>query len=76
MSRFANLLAQWERAEDTAFDAECRVEQAVDEYCNAQGPAPDPAEVARTRRLRFVASHRLRWILHQVRRAQAGARLI
>ncbi len=76
MIHFASLVAQWECAEDTAFHAECRIEQAVDEYCSAQGPAPDPADVARTRRLRFVAGHRLRWLLYQVRKAQAGTRLI
>ncbi len=76
MVPLASLVAQWECAEDSAFDAECRVEQALDEYCSAQGPAPDPADVARTRRLRFIAGHRLRWLLYQIRQGQAGARLI
>lgn len=76
MIHFASLVAQWECAEDTAFDAECRVERTLDEYCSARGPAPDLVAIARRRRLRFIANHRFRWLLHQVRKAQAGTQLI
>lgn len=70
------LLAAWQRFDEAAFQAECRVEHTLDEYCNARGRAPSPAEVASTRRLRFIANHRLRWILYQTHQARARAALI
>jgi hypothetical protein len=76
MIHFANLVAAWERFEETAFEAECRQEQALDEYCGATGPAPSRADVWTAKRLRFIANHRLRWMLYQTRRAQAHASLI
>ena len=70
------LVLEWQSAEEAAFLAECCIEHVLDEYCSGQGPVPGLAEIARAKRLRFIANHRLRWILFQSRRAQAHAELI
>ena len=66
------LVAQWARFDEAAFTAAWRLEQALD----ARGEPPPHADVHAARRLRFVANHRLRWILFQTGRAQAGLRLL
>jgi hypothetical protein len=71
MTAAPNLVAEWERSEAAAFDAERCIERALDDYCVAGACAPTPAQVAAARRLRFVARHRLRWILYQTHSAQA-----
>lgn len=76
MTDLAKLLDEWRACDDAAFCAECRLERALDDYCEARGPAPDPADVASCKRLRFIATHRLRWILHQVDRARTHVALI
>lgn len=76
MNHFENLVAAWQCCDEAAFQAECRVERALDEYCSARGSAPSPADVASIKRLRFIANHRLRWLLYQTHRAQAQAALI
>ena len=76
MTQLATLLEEWHRFDDAAFRAECRLELALDEYCDAKGPPPSPAEVANAKRLRFIATHRLRWILYQVDSARADVALI
>lgn len=76
MIHIANLVAAWECCDQAAFQAECRLEGALDDYCNAIGRAPSRAEISSAKRLRFIANHRLRWILYQARRAQAQTALI
>jgi len=76
MIHFPNLVAAWECFDQDAFRAECRLERTLDDYCSARGPAPSRADVASAKRLRFIANHRLRWMLYQIRRAQARATLI
>jgi hypothetical protein len=71
MTASPNLVAEWERFDEAAFEAERRIERALDDYCVAGAAAPTPAQIASARRLRFVARHRLRWILYQTRSAQA-----
>jgi hypothetical protein len=76
MIHIANLVAEWKCSDEAAFQAECRLERALDEYCIGNGSAPSPADVASAKRLRFIAKHRLRWIVYQTRRAQATAELV
>lgn len=76
MTDLAKLLDDWRAFDDAAFRAECRLERMLDAYCDARGPAPDPADVVSCKRLRFIATHRLKWILYQVDRARANVALI
>ena len=76
MTASLDLIAQWERFEEAAFEAERSIERALDGYCVGGGPAPTPAQIASARRLRFVARHRLRWILYQTRSAHAMLKLV
>ncbi len=70
MAHFVNLVEEWSRFERAAFESEFRLQRAVDDYLQAAGQVPSPAEFAAARRLRFIARHRLRWILHQTRKAR------
>jgi len=74
MDHSAHLVAQWARFDEAAWAAALHVEQALDAWCEARGEAPAPADVRAAARLRFVANHRLRWILFQTRRGQAALR--
>jgi hypothetical protein len=76
MTACPNLIAEWERFEEAAFEAESSIEHTLDEYCAGGAPAPTPAQIASARRLRFVARHRLRWILYQTRSPQAKLALV
>lgn len=76
MNDSAPLVAEWARCDEAAFTAARRLEQALDAWSEAAGEPPTPAEVHAARRLRFVANHRLRWILFTTRRAQDRLRLI
>ena len=76
MTPSANLVAQWECFDTAAFAAERHVEQALDAYCAGTAAAPAPAQIASARRLRFIARHRLRWIVYQTRTAQTKLKLI
>jgi hypothetical protein len=70
MTSFQTLVAQWECFDEAAFQAEWRLERQLDAYC-VGGDAPPAAEIAAAKRLRFVARHRLRWLLFQTRSARA-----
>lgn len=70
MTASERLVADWERFDEAAFQAERRIERALDAYCDGRGAAPAPDQVGVARRLRFIARHRLRWILFQTRAAQ------
>ena len=76
MTPYDTLLAQWECFEEAAFQAEGRLERTLDAFCVGAGPAPGPADIAAARRLRFIARHRLRWMLYQTGVARARAPLI
>lgn len=76
MNDSAQLVAQWASFDEAAFTAARRLERALDAWCDAAGEPPTPADVHAAKRLRFVANHRLRWILFQTLRAQAGLRLL
>ena len=76
MNDSAQLVDQWASFDDAAFAAARRLERALDAWSEAAGEPPTLAEVHAARRLRFVANHRLRWILFQTRRAQDRVRLI
>jgi len=76
MDDSVQLVAHWARFDTAAWAAARRVEQALDAYCDAGGEAPAPTDVRAAARLRFIANHRLRWILFQTRRAQARLRLV
>ena len=76
MNDSAELVAQWARFDEAAFTAAWRLEQALDAWCGAKGEPPTHADVHAAKRLRFVANHRLRWILFQTRRAQGQLLLI
>lgn len=76
MNDSAPLVAEWGRCDEAAFTAAWRVERALDAWSEAAGEPPSPADVHAARRLRFVANHRLRWILFQTRQAQARLRLV
>lgn len=70
MTASERLVADWERFEAAAFEAERRIERALDAYCDGRGAAPAVDQVGAARRARFIARHRLRWILFQTRTAQ------
>jgi hypothetical protein len=72
MNDFDKLVAEWGSLDQVACDAECRLQQRLDDYCNAHGPVPSAMEIASARRLRFIARHRLRWILHRTEQLRAG----
>lgn len=76
MNDSAPLVAEWARCDEAAFTAAWRLERALDAWSEAAGEPPSPADVHAARRLRFVANHRLRWILFQTRQAQARLRLV
>lgn len=76
MTQFETLVAQWECFDEAACQAEERLERALDAYCLGGAPAPAPDDIAAARRLRFIARHRLRWMLYQTCRARAGAPLL
>jgi len=76
MTHFLKLIAEWEFFEDAAFRAEWRLERTLDAYCAANGPPPSAMDVAAAKRLRVIARHRLRWLLHQTQQARAAAALI
>lgn len=71
MNDSLQLVAQWARFDAAAWGAARRVEQALDAYCDARGEPPALADIRAAARLRFVADHRLRWLLFQTRRARA-----
>lgn len=66
MVPFPTLVQEWSRFEEAAFQMECRIERDLDDYCEGRRAAPDATELASVRRQRFIARHRLRWILHQL----------
>lgn len=66
MVPFMTLVQEWGRFEEAAFQMECRVERALDDYCDGRRAAPEATELAAVKRQRFIARHRLRWILHQL----------
>lgn len=76
MNDSAQLVAQWASFDEAAFAAARRLERALDAWSDAAGEPPAPADVHAARRLRFVANHRLRWILFQTRQAQSRLRLV
>ncbi|MHB1124456.1 MAG: hypothetical protein ACYC0T_17305 [Ramlibacter sp.] len=76
MNDSAQLVALWASFDEAAYAAARRLERALDAWSEAAGEPSTPAEVHAARRLRFVANHRLRWILFQTRRAQDRLRLI
>lgn len=76
MTNSVRLVADWARFDEAAFTAAWRLERALDAWCATGAAPPVHAEVRAARRLRFVANHRLRWILFQTRRAQAALRLL
>lgn len=76
MSDSALLVAEWARFDEAAFTAARHLERALDAWCDARGGPPTHTDVHAARRLRFVANHRLRWILFQTGRAQGRLRLI
>ena len=76
MNDSVQLVAQWARFDEAAFTAAWRLERTLDAWCAAAGEPPAPADVHAAKRLRFVANHRLRWILFQTRQAQARLRLV
>lgn len=76
MNDSAQLVAQWASFDEAAFAAARRLERALDAWSDAAGEPPTPADVHSARRLRFVANHRLRWILFQTRQAQSRLRLV
>lgn len=76
MNDAAPLVAQWASFDEAAFAAARRLERTLDAWCDAAGEPPTPADVHAAKRLRFVANHRLRWILFQTQRAQRELRLI
>lgn len=76
MNDSAPLVAQWARCDQAAFTTAWRLERTLDAWCNGEGEPPTLAAVHAAKRLRFVANHRLRWILFQTRRAQERLRLI
>lgn len=76
MNDSEQLVARWASFDEAAFTAAWRLERMLDAWCDAAGEAPAPADAHAARRLRFVANHRLRWILFQTRRAQERLRLL
>lgn len=70
MTASERLAADWERFDEAAFEAERRIDRALDAWCDGRGAAPAPEQIGAARRLRFIARHRLRWILFQTRTAQ------
>ena len=77
MVPFPTLVEEWSRFEQAAFEMECRIERALDDYCEGRRcTAPDATEQASAKRLRFIAKHRLRWILHQLGKTRRSLPLI
>lgn len=74
MNDSVQIVAQWARFDAAAWAAARRVEQALDAWCDAGGEAPALADIRTAARLRFIANHRLRWILFQTRRTRAALR--
>jgi len=66
MVPFVTLLEEWGRFDRAAFESECRVERGLDDYCEGLRAAPALAELAAARRQRYIAQHRLRWMLFQI----------
>lgn len=76
MDQFFLLFEEWETADEAATRAECCLGRRLDAYCDCRGPVPAAAEIAEARRLRGVASERLRAIRKYVDCARKNARVI
>jgi hypothetical protein len=76
MDQFFLLFEEWEAADQAAARAGCCLGRSLDAYCDGNGPVPSAGEIAEAKRLRSVASERLRAIRNYVERARQNARVI
>ncbi len=72
MVPFVTLLEEWGRFDQAAFESECRVHRELDGYCEGLRAAPALSDQAAARRQRYIAQHRLRWILFQIGQRRDG----
>jgi len=76
MDQFFLLFEEWEAADEAAARAGCCLARCLDAYCEGKGPVPSAGEICEAKRLRWVASERLRAIRSYVQRARQNARVI
>jgi len=73
---FALYVKEWQSAESEAAEAELRLQQLLDAYCDGLGPAPSRTEIAQTLRLRRVARLNYAAALACLRRAHRDVEVI
>ena len=73
MAQFFLLFEEWEVADQLATQAECCLGRGLEAYCEGIGPAPSASEIAEAKRLRHLASDRLR-VWGEPARAPLGGR--
>lgn len=76
MDQFFLLFEEWEAADEAAARAACCLGRCLDAYCDGRGPVPSAVDISEAKRLRCVASARLRAIRSYVERARQNARVI
>jgi hypothetical protein len=76
ISRFDARLLQWTQLDAMACEAEARLEEELDRYCEGMGPAPASREVAFSRDLRRAANSGFSRLLDCVQRARRAVPLI
>ena len=76
MAQFFLLFEEWEVADQLATQAECCLGRGLEAYCEGIGPAPSASEIAEAKRLRHLATDRLRAILKYVEHARLHTRVI
>jgi hypothetical protein len=76
MAQFFLLFEEWEVADHAATRAECCLGRSLDAYCEGLGAAPSVNAIAEARRLRLLASERLRDIRALAERARRNARVL